>query len=642
MLVKLIVGLVCWTLLTMVLYDEVISNSPHIRLSRIFQRQHDQAAATTTHHSKQNKNKAEAWRSFKKQLGVNDGINLDQNNNGNSSDNNPLHAIFLLTPTPEPEIDKLVTWLSTEHKWFANGTMLNHHAQLLQAELGLFQQKKSAASWKDFPLWMHADLDSNNKVEEEFTNQVLHVAAAQQTFIFHSDFLPQTLMQWKTALRKLTAGRQVKTTCVLAKRSSLSEQVMLAVDQMQYNRMSAAEVRRTLRKRLQSLAALCSFSEQLEFELITNSTTWHRVASSKFTLSNNHKTTLQSPQLTALYNEAVGNTRDSMKRIDDEAYVSILTALQPTNKTSFNSNVLPEYLEGVIGLGRSLSFFDSSRERILMVTRIEGEEIDPLLMHAANEGGWTVRFIEPIYDQWFARAERGCRFRASRMHQNIRWGRMASKLRAFEMYDKRAVLYLDLDIVVTGKVSELFHQVPRDFTCVSEGGVQHTYLNAGFLFLRPSRQTFEGLMGHFNGNDAPEIFGNLIDCTEMGLLNAYFGQPEQLKETNNNSMAAQLVWPRIQPQEERGRTGTLPLGAHTWTVGRPDLPRDFLQAPPLAVHFIRKDICPKPWEMCIDSNNEGDEVPKLRPKCHDFPYVAWCTFRGRGAPKLRRRMETVE
>lgn len=581
MLARLIAALFCWTVAIIVSYNWQIA--PRIHLTRMFQE--DSPVL------KRRPNKVELWRKYVRTLDV-------------SVSPSPLSptaltsVVLVFTPTPEPEIHSLLRHLTHA---FPNATLGgNGEDALRDAERGLFASP-SQQDWRAFPYWVHAEPDLAGV--REFQSQALR----SRPRIYHSDLLPQTLPHW------IKTG--VEITCVLAKRPSLSEQVYLAMDSMAQNRMSALEVRRVLKKRLQFLAKWCPSSGRMAFDYSAGN--WTRDLAGGFGYGRELR---NHTELDSIYLQALGNRRDVMRRVDSEAYISILTASAPSLRAPV-LNLLPEYLQGVVGLGRSLSFFDSSRERILMVTKPE-QEMDSALRYAARQGGWTLLSIEPIEDVWFANPDRGCKYQVTRAHQNIRWGKMASKLRAFQLVHKQALLYLDLDVVVTGKVSELFNEVPDDFVCVSEGGVQHSYLNAGFLFLRPSLDTFQGLMDRFHLEPAPSIFRNLIDCTEMGLLNAYFGQPERLREEEGEG---ELVWPRNENQSH-GRTGTLPLGAEKWTVGRPDTARDFVHRPPLAVHFIRKDICPKPWEMC--NGAQPFEPAMLRRMCQSFPYVAWCALRG--------------
>ncbi|KAH9257030.1 hypothetical protein BASA81_004851 [Batrachochytrium salamandrivorans] len=596
MLIKLIAVLFCWTVAIIVSYNWQIA--PKIRLTQMFEE--DSPAP------KRRPNKVELWRKYVRTLDAQVSTPLSLTSTTSSAGLKSIVLVF--TPTPEPEIHSLLQQLVDI---FPTITLMEEGNPLHDAERKLFINPIQQ-DWREFPYWVHSEPELAGM--QDFQSQVLQQEF--QSILYHSNLLPQTLPQWI----KIAKEGGIEITCILAKRSSLSEQVYLAMDSMAQNRMSALEMKRVLKRRLQFLNQLCSSWNRMEFDYSLDH--WTRIL-----VGFNYTKELRNhTELDSIYLQALGNTRDVMRRIDGEAYISILTA-STTNlytTTTTTTNLLPDYLQGVVGLGRSLSFFDSSRERILMVTKPE-KEMDTMLQYAAKQGGWTLLSIEPIEDLWFANSERGCMFRATRAHQNIRWGKMASKLRAFQLIHKQALLYLDLDVVITGQVSELFNQVPDDFVCISEGGVQHTYLNAGFLFLRPNLLTFQGLMDRFN-LEPPRIFRNLIDCTEMGLLNAYFGQPERLREEEEEEgKHYELIWPHRENQTN-GRTGTLPLGAQKWTVGRPDTARDFIHHPPLAVHFIRKDICPKPWEMC--NGGQQFEPAMLRRMCQSFPYVAWCALRG--------------
>jgi len=255
-----------------------------------------------------------------------------------------------------------------------------------------------------------------------------------------------------------------------------------------------------------------------------------------------------------------------------------------------------------------------------------------VIKFAGREGGWTVRIVDPIEDQWFRR----CKYHPSRSHQHVRWGLMASKLRAMEMVDKTAVLYMDLDIVVTGRARKLFSLIPNEYVMVSEGGIQHQYLNAGFLFIRPNLEKFKEMMVYFDTHRPGDVFRNLIDCTEMGLINAFFGKPDGLRGRDGRLRLAEYGGEQL-----RGRTARLPLSIPEFSVGRPDLVRENQDTLPLAFHFIRKDICPKPWDircsvLALDRNcfqYEGDDRNKrcapsfFKHYCDPAPYIIWCAFR---------------
>ena len=99
---------------------------------------------------------------------------------------------------------------------------------------------------------------------------------------------------------------------------------------------------------------------------------------------------------------------------------------------------------------------------------------------------------------------------------------MATKLRLWQLTQYQRVLYLDADTILTGTVSNVFTSVT---TFAAEAPKYHSHFNAGVMLLSPSLRVFEELLSL--GKQAPaSIFGNLIDCTEQGLLNTYFnGQP---------------------------------------------------------------------------------------------------------------------
>merc|ERR1719482_280196 len=112
----------------------------------------------------------------------------------------------------------------------------------------------------------------------------------------------------------------------------------------------------------------------------------------------------------------------------------------------------------------------------------------------------------------------------------------------------------------------------------------HAHFNAGVLLLTPSTAVFDELLAL--GRQAHgSRFGNLIDCTEQGLLNTYFnGAP--------------------------GREVTkLP-------IGRADVKADWSsEEAPFAVHWITH-VCAKPWRV-------ADHAEEMESHCDAAVYAYW-------------------
>merc|ERR1740138_1182869 len=233
-----------------------------------------------------------------------------------------------------------------------------------------------------------------------------------------------------------------------------------------------------------------------------------------------------------------------------------------------------DYLRGALVLGSSIRTFDSSRDMVALVT-----DKVPAEWHASLQvAGWTVKVVPELAEFWWGRSEECSHFAAD---QGKRWGHMATKLRLWELTQYKRVLYLDADTILTGPVAKTFESV---HTFAAEAPKYHAHFNAGVLLLTPSTAVFNELLAL---GQAPHgsRFGNLIDCTEQGLLNTYFnGQP--------------------------GREVTkLP-------IGRADVKADWsAEGAPFAVHWITH-VCPKPWRV-------ADHAEEIESHCDADVYAYW-------------------
>ena len=529
--------------------------------------------------------------------------------------------------------------------------------QFIEAGGGLVK----AQGWKDPPSWLGYGFDSkvvplaeHEKLNQKI-DQALFLSGQSDALIYHSSYLPLLAGSYISKLKSYNKGGKI--TCLFARRRTVQQEVFHAMDAMDINRVSVTEFRSILLDvLLPTIEAACQSADDIQVYAF-NSTHWEK---SEEGVRHTEQMDSETDDRTILYKEALAadpeaestatgsstmgeNAWPRLIRDDKEAYVSIITAskslkdvvssVNPVDGVKGSDGREVEYIEGAIGLGRSISFFDATRERVLLVTRSSLQDMEAV-SRAAREGGWSVREIEPVKDEWFNK----CRFRPSRAHQNVRWGLMASKLRTLEMADKiGGVLYMDLDIVVTGRLRRLFALIPPEYRMVSEGGVQHEYLNAGFLFIRPDQDTFNKMIRYSQTNPPPSIFNNIIDCTEMGLINSFFGLPDNLEEKGHRLLLQQ----RSFDDQAQGRTARLPLISQTLSVGRPDIKRTSPTRLPLAFHFIRKDLCPKPWNVkcsmletdaCAVAGGDSDQCrffTRFKNRCDLVAYIAWCQFRGK-------------
>lgn len=233
-----------------------------------------------------------------------------------------------------------------------------------------------------------------------------------------------------------------------------------------------------------------------------------------------------------------------------------------------------DYLRGALVLGSSIRSFDSSRDMVALVTAaVPREWRDPL-----SVAGWTVVEVPELAEFWWGKSEECSRFAAD---QGERWGHMATKLRLWQLTQYQRVLYLDADTILTGPVDTVFSSIS---TFAAEAPKYHSHFNAGVLLLTPSEATFNELLELGRVQHAT-VFGNLIDCTEQGLLNSYYnGAPGR-------------------------EVAKLP-------IGRADVQADWAGATaPWAVHWITH-VCPKPWRI-------ADQAEELEAHCDASVYAYW-------------------
>jgi len=385
-------------------------------------------------------------------------------------------------------------------------------------------------------------------------------------------------------------------TCVFARRASRAERIFQAFDAMGRNLASGAEVLAgmdVMRARAKA-ACLEAGARTLEF-----------VRTSKRGWVTPDEAPGLDPEDTGLWQPLLDSVPPQLPttfvREPKQAYVALLTAASK------------KYADGALVLGRSLALFDASRERVLLAT----DNVPDAVLAPLKKGGWTLRRVAAVKEHWFPT----CPYVPAREDQKTRWGLMSSKLLIFGMAEFDAVLYLDSDTVVTGRLGDMFalsHSL-QQYSVIAEGGIQHDFVNAGVMLVRPDKQLFADMMTFFASTKPKKLFGNLIDCTEMGLINAFFGLPHKLVPDEQTG-ALQVAQPI---KSADARTAILPVRIDTkLAIGRPDLQRDYTRHCPWAIHFMRKDHCSKPWDVC-----PRGKMGKVGGKCDTFPYVVWCRLK---------------
>ena len=278
---------------------------------------------------------------------------------------------------------------------------------------------------------------------------------------------------------------------------------------------------------------------------------------------------------------------------------------------------------GALVLGWSIALRDASRPRVLVVT----SQVPESTQNLCRENGWDVRLVEKIPEPWFDSKEK-CKWRTkSGMNQRVRWGRMATKLKMWDMGQYERVFYMDADTIATGDLARdafrnpLFS--PPSVELVGEGGTGHKFVNAGVLLLRPSKAAFSNIMAHAKHSPPPGYFRNLVDCTEMAIINSYFKRPMPLKtlllHAKGESLTSRHATIKPSARMDYASSVTLYTDAdQKLSIGRPDVRRDYAKHAPLVVHFLRVDRCAKPWTL-----HAGTPQFLNLANCDPAPFFIW-------------------
>lgn len=182
---------------------------------------------------------------------------------------------------------------------------------------------------------------------------------------------------------------------------------------------------------------------------------------------------------------------------NDEAYATLITGNDEN------------YIIGASVLIESIHSKDTTRDIICMVTN---EVQDDLLKLYINKPYVKIVKVEKIKEFWFD----DCGYRRNN-DKKKRWGSMMTKLNLWKLpYTK--VLYLDTDTLLLEHMDVFKNE---DFSIMAQPGLNHKQFNAGVFLLKPNMKTFEELMSYKTKNH-PELYNNIIDCTEQALLNDYF------------------------------------------------------------------------------------------------------------------------
>lgn len=233
----------------------------------------------------------------------------------------------------------------------------------------------------------------------------------------------------------------------------------------------------------------------------------------------------------------------------DEAYVTMIT----------DSN--EDYILGARVLTESIKKIDDTRDIVCMTT----EDVDQNVYdrYMGLDSFVIQKKVETLEEFWWNK----CPYKSS-YKKSIRWGKMMTKLRLWQLGYKK-ILYLDPDSMLLKSMDSL----PKIFSGImAQEGKVNNLLNAGTMVLTPNETVFQKFMEYENKN-IPDLYGNVIDCTEQALLNTVFKNYTKLN------------------------------------VARPETTYK-IKGDEVAIHWIT-NWCPKPWNNIFYKD------------CHDYYYKLW-------------------
>jgi len=232
----------------------------------------------------------------------------------------------------------------------------------------------------------------------------------------------------------------------------------------------------------------------------------------------------------------------------DEAYATLITGNDEN------------YILGASVLIESIHSKDTKRDIVCLVTENVKDELIKLYIEKPYV---KIVKVEKIKEFWFDT----CEYKRTKDKQK-RWGSMMTKLHLWNLpYEK--VLYLDTDAILLDSMDNLKHE---NFSLMAQPGRNHKQFNAGVMLLKPNKKIFEDLM-NYKTLSHPQLYKNIIDCTEQALLNDYFKNYKLLEVAR--------------PEKEYERTGK-----------------------EISMHWIT-NWCPKPWY----GNDFSD--------CNGYYYKLW-------------------
>lgn len=156
------------------------------------------------------------------------------------------------------------------------------------------------------------------------------------------------------------------------------------------------------------------------------------------------------------------------------------------------------YVPGIEALGQSLQRTGTPYPRVLMATR----DVSAAVLRRLGEGGWQVRLVDEIHNPCPATRQLYPRF-----------GKVFTKLRAWELTEYDRVIFVDADTIVLRSLDALFER-PGPIAAAPDFFMPDQF-NSGAMVLQPSAQTFAAMM---------EALGQTptYDGGDQGFLNQFF------------------------------------------------------------------------------------------------------------------------
>lgn len=271
-----------------------------------------------------------------------------------------------------------------------------------------------------------------------------------------------------------------------------------------------------------------------------------------------------------------------------EAYATIVTG---DNKG---------FVAGAIALAASIRQFDAERTLIAMLS----PEIEPYSpnLQALQLAGWELLHVDKLEEPWYQTHEKCREFTDS---QQVRWGRMFTKLRVYSLVQFDRVLYLDTDVIA---LRELDYYFKLDGDFFGERSPSHRGVNAGIMVIKPSNRVLQKLITFARVNE-PRVFwpGHQVGCTEQELVNRYWDAGDGYNRKLNNTRHFDYLFPRF--VDELGREELREHGAR------------------LAHCLTTK--CFKPWEVPVEQllgDSPAYDAHAIQSQCDPIMYLTWYSY----------------